>query len=38
MLDVAIVGGDIIDGTGAQRRRADVGIRDGRIVPKPTAN
>ena len=32
MLDVAIVGGDLIDGTGVQRRRADVGIRDGRIV------
>ena len=32
MLDVAIVGGDVIDGTGAQRRRADVGIRDGRIA------
>lgn len=32
MLDIAIVGGDLIDGTGVQRRRADVGIRDGRIV------
>jgi N-acyl-D-aspartate/D-glutamate deacylase len=32
MLDVAIVGGDIIDGTGAQRRRADIGIKDGRVV------
>ncbi len=32
MLDVAIVGGEIIDGTGASRRRGDVGIRDGRIV------
>jgi N-acyl-D-aspartate/D-glutamate deacylase len=32
VLDVAIVGGEVIDGTGAPRRRADVGIRDGRIV------
>jgi N-acyl-D-aspartate/D-glutamate deacylase len=32
MYDVIIKGGDVIDGTGAPRRRADVGIRDGRIV------
>jgi N-acyl-D-aspartate/D-glutamate deacylase len=32
MFDVIIRGGDVIDGTGAARLRADVGIRDGRIV------
>jgi N-acyl-D-aspartate/D-glutamate deacylase len=32
VLDVAIVGGEVIDGTGQPRRRADVGIVDGRIV------
>ena len=31
-LDTLIVGADVIDGTGAPRRAADVGIRDGRIV------
>ena len=29
MLDCVIRGGDVIDGTGRPRRRADVGIRDG---------
>lgn len=32
MYDVIIKNGDVIDGTGAARRRADVGIRDGRIA------
>jgi N-acyl-D-aspartate/D-glutamate deacylase len=32
VLDVAIVNGEVIDGAGVPRRRADVGIRDDRIV------
>jgi N-acyl-D-aspartate/D-glutamate deacylase len=31
MFDVIIRGGDVVDGTGAPRRRADLGIRNGRI-------
>ena len=32
MLDTAVVGGELVDGTGAPSRRADLGIRDGRLV------
>ncbi len=32
MLDLIIRGGDLIDGTGAPRRRADVGVQDDRVV------
>ena len=32
MLDVLVSGGTVIDGTGAARRRADVAVRDGRVV------
>ena len=32
MLDLVVRGGEVIDGTGAERQRADVGVRDGRVV------
>ena len=32
MLDYLIRGGSLVDGSGARRRTADLGIKDGRIV------
>ncbi len=32
MLDLKVTGGQVVDGTGAARRQADIGVRDGRVV------
>ena len=33
MLDVALRGGTLVDGTGSPPRAADVGVQGGRLVP-----
>jgi N-acyl-D-aspartate/D-glutamate deacylase len=37
MLDIKIVNGTLIDGSGAHRFVGDVGIRDGKLVMNPGA-
>lgn len=32
MFDLKIIGGTVVDGTGAERYQADIGIKDGKIA------
>ena len=38
VLDVVLRGGDVVDGTGVPRRRADIGVRGGRVVATGTVD
>ncbi|MBE7162103.1 MAG: amidohydrolase family protein [Williamsia herbipolensis] len=37
-MDLLLAGGELVDGTGAPRRRCDVGVLDGRIVIAPSVD